>query len=102
MTELVDTGAMIDGVLVVPLARIPDERGTIDLSRETGRRVLGYGAPEDLDRAKPNDVLVQAWHLAAKIHLESREIEVRGGRFVVAIPELSVVSDDGRQPVSVS
>src|SRR3954447_4059199 len=29
MTEVEDTGAVIDGVLVVPLRRIPDERGTI-------------------------------------------------------------------------
>jgi C-methyltransferase C-terminal domain/Putative zinc binding domain/Methyltransferase domain len=57
-------------------------------------------SPDDLERAEPDDVLVLAWDLAAEIRRERRAIEDRGGRFVVAIPELSVVSEHGHRPLA--
>jgi dTDP-4-dehydrorhamnose 3,5-epimerase len=60
MTEVEDTGAVIDGVLVVPLRRIPDERGTIfHMLRRTDPHFREFG--EIYFTSIYRDV-VKGWH----------------------------------------
>jgi len=67
MKELVDTGATIDGVLVVPLRRIPDERGTIfHMLRRTDPHFLEFG--EIYFTSIYRDV-IKGWHRHADMTL---------------------------------
>ena len=67
MTELVDTGATIDGVLVVPLRRIPDERGTIfHMLRRTDPHFREFG--EIYFTSIYRDV-IKGWHRHALMTL---------------------------------
>jgi dTDP-4-dehydrorhamnose 3,5-epimerase len=67
MTELVDTGATIDGVLVVPLRRIPDERGTIfRMLRRTDPHFREFG--EIYFTSIYRDV-IKGWHRHAQMTL---------------------------------
>lgn len=65
-----------------------------------GHVIAGVGvpivAPEDLRERTPTDVLVLTWDLAAEIRSGAPWVEERGGRFIVAVPELAVVGEDGR------
>ena len=67
-----------------------------------GRAIPGCGipihSPEVLDSLEAVDVLVLAWNLVDEIRAGLPQIERRGGRFLVAIPELVVVDHDGRSP----
>lgn len=67
MTELTDTGATIDGVLVVPLRRIPDERGTIfHMLRRTDPHFREFG--EIYFTSIYRDV-IKGWHRHADMTL---------------------------------
>jgi dTDP-4-dehydrorhamnose 3,5-epimerase len=67
MTQLVDTGATIDGVLVVPLRRIPDERGTIfHMLRRTDPHFVEFG--EIYFTSTYRDV-IKGWHRHADMTL---------------------------------
>jgi dTDP-4-dehydrorhamnose 3,5-epimerase len=67
MTQLVDTGATIDGVLVVPLRRIPDERGTIfHMLRRTDPHFVEFG--EIYFTTIYRDV-IKGWHRHADMTL---------------------------------
>jgi hypothetical protein len=48
-------------------------------------------APEALRDRPPSDVLVLNWDLAGEIRIENAWIQERGGRMLVAVPELAVV-----------
>jgi dTDP-4-dehydrorhamnose 3,5-epimerase len=67
MTDLEDTGAAIDGVAVVPLRRIPDERGTIfHMLRSTDPHFRDFG--EIYFTSIYRDV-IKGWHRHAEMTL---------------------------------
>lgn len=67
MTELMDTGRTIDGVQVVPLRRIPDERGTIlHMLRRTDAHFVQFG--EIYFTSIYRDV-IKGWHRHADMTL---------------------------------
>jgi hypothetical protein len=47
--------------------------------------------PEAIDKAKPDYVLILPWNLKAEITQQMRHIGAWGGKFVVPIPEVSVI-----------
>jgi hypothetical protein len=48
-------------------------------------------APEAIDAAKPDYVLILPWNLKAEITSQMRHIGAWGGKFVVPIPEVAVI-----------
>ncbi len=48
-------------------------------------------APEAIDAAKPDYVLILPWNLKAEITSQMRHIGAWGGKFVVPIPEVTVI-----------
>lgn len=66
---------------------------TVDLSvAKHGRRVPGcripIRAPEELLAARPDEVLVLTWDLAAEVAAQLSAVHDWGGRFLVPLPEL--------------
>ena len=51
-------------------------------------------APEDLLATRPDDVLILPWNLKDEIAGQMAEVRSWGGRFVVAIPDVEVVSGE--------
>jgi SAM-dependent methyltransferase len=77
---------------------------TVDRSvAKQGRVIPGVGVPihppEALHATFPDEVLVLAWDLAREIRAGLPSVEARGGRFLVAIPELAVLADAGLRPL---
>jgi hypothetical protein len=67
---------------------------TVDLSpHKQGRLLPGtripIRAPEAIDAAKPDTVLILPWNLRAEIGAQMARIREWGGRFAVAIPRLA-------------
>jgi SAM-dependent methyltransferase len=67
---------------------------TVDLSpHKQGRLLPGtripIRAPEAIDAAKPDTVLILPWNLRAEISAQMARIREWGGRFAVAIPRLA-------------
>jgi hypothetical protein len=58
-----------------------------------GRRVPGcrvpIRSPEELLEARPDDVLILAWDLAAEVAEQLQHVRSWGGRFIVPLPQLS-------------
>jgi SAM-dependent methyltransferase len=48
-------------------------------------------APEAIDAAKPDYVLILPWNLTAEITQQMRHIGAWGGKFIVPIPEVAVI-----------
>lgn len=71
-----------------------------------GREVPGTGIPihslEHLETAPGADVLILPWDLAPEIRSSLPGIEATGGRFVVAVPRLAVVTSAGIEPMASS
>ncbi len=53
--------------------------------------------PTDLEQLAPNYILIFAWNFADAIMAKHRWYLERGGRFIIALPELRIVSADGTQ-----
>ena len=49
-------------------------------------------APEALKEHKPDYVLILPWNIAAEVIAKNDFIRAWGGQFVLAVPELSVIS----------
>lgn len=68
-----------------------------------GREVPGTGipihSPKHLATATGADVLILPWDLAAEIRTSLPRIEATGGRFIVAVPRLALVTAAGVQPM---
>ena len=56
--------------------------------------------PSDLVSDRPDEVLVLAWNLADEIVQQQQSYLDAGGRFLIPIPELKVVSSDGSHLVA--
>lgn len=68
---------------------------TVDLSpHKQGRLLPGtripIHAPEHLLEAKPDDVLILPWNLKTEIMEQMAQVRSWGGRFVVAVPEVTI------------
>ncbi len=48
-------------------------------------------APEALVDRRPDDVLVLTWDLADEVRAAWPEVEARGGRFVIGLPEVRIL-----------
>jgi SAM-dependent methyltransferase len=77
---------------------------TVDRSpAKHGRVIPGAGIPieppDALDRDVPDDLLVLTWDIAGEVRQQLLDLEARGMRTIVAVPELSVVTDDGLMPL---
>ena len=48
-------------------------------------------APEAIDAARPDYVLILPWNLKAEITSQMRHIGRWGGKFIVPIPEVAVI-----------
>jgi C-methyltransferase C-terminal domain len=48
--------------------------------------------PKELARRKPDWVVILPWNIAAEVMQQHEQIGSWGGRFVIAVPELKVLS----------
>ena len=46
--------------------------------------------PEELERFRPDDLLVLPWNLADEVRRDNAHLAARGTRFVTAVPELRI------------
>jgi hypothetical protein len=75
---------------------------TVDrASAKQGRMIPGVRIPirslDALDSLGAVDLLVLTWNLVDEIRDSLPEVVRRGGRFLVAVPDLAVVTDKGRR-----
>ena len=69
---------------------------TVDRNpRKQGRFLPGthvpIGAPEDVDRARPDYVFILPWNLKDEIMQQLAHVRDWGGKFIVPIPEAQVL-----------
>ena len=77
---------------------------TVDRSEaKHGRVIPGAGIPieplDALEGAVPDDLLILTWDIAPEVRRQLAALEARGMRSLVAVPELSIVTDHGLVPL---
>ncbi len=68
------------------------DRSTVKQGYHTPGTHLKIYGPEKLLEEMPDDVLLLTWNFADEILEQQREYRARGGRFIIPIPEVKVIS----------